>query len=56
MIALGGGNGTEIATYVMRQLPVGFPKIMVSCVASGNVRPYVGTKDIVMIYSIGDIP
>ena len=55
MIALGGGNGTEIATYVMRQLPVGFPKIMVSCVASGNVRPYVGTKDIIMIYSIGDI-
>jgi len=55
MIAMGGGNGTEIATYVMRQLPVGFPKIMVSCVASGNVRPYVGTKDIVMIYSIGDI-
>ncbi len=55
MIALGGGNGTEISTYVMRQLPVGFPKIMVSCVASGNVRPYVGTKDIVMIYSIGDI-
>jgi len=31
VIALGGGNGTEIATYVMRQLPVGFPKIMVSC-------------------------
>jgi uncharacterized protein (UPF0261 family) len=55
VIAMGGGNGTEIATYVMRQLPVGFPKIMVSCVASGNVRPYVGTKDIMMIYSIGDI-
>ena len=55
MIAMGGGNGTEIATYVMRQLPVGFPKIMVSCVASGNVRPYVGTKDIIMVYSIGDI-
>ena len=55
VIALGGGNGTEIATYVMRQLPVGFPKIMVSCVASGNVRPYVGTKDIMMVYSIGDI-
>jgi uncharacterized protein (UPF0261 family) len=55
MMAMGGGNGTEIATYVMRQLPVGFPKIMVSCVASGNVRPYVGTKDIIMIYSIGDI-
>jgi uncharacterized protein (UPF0261 family) len=55
LIAVGGANGTEIATYVMRQLPIGFPKIMVSCVASGNVRPYVGTKDIAMLYSIGDM-
>jgi uncharacterized protein (UPF0261 family) len=55
VIALGGANGTEIASYTMRQLPIGFPKVMVSCVASGNVRPYVGTKDIVMINSIGDI-
>ncbi|MBW2065511.1 MAG: Tm-1-like ATP-binding domain-containing protein [Deltaproteobacteria bacterium] len=55
VIGLGGANGAEIACAAMRSLPVGFPKIMVTCVASGNVRPYVGTKDIIMANSIGDI-
>jgi uncharacterized protein (UPF0261 family) len=55
VIGLGGANGAEVACSVMRMLPVGFPKLMVTCVASGNVRPYVGTKDIMMINSIGDI-
>jgi len=55
VIALGGANGSEIACTVMRALPVGFPKLMVTCVASGDVRPYVQTKDIMMANSIGDI-
>jgi uncharacterized protein (UPF0261 family) len=55
VIGLGGANGAEMACSVMRLLPIGFPKLMVTCVASGNVRPYVGTKDIMMINSIGDI-
>ncbi len=55
VIGLGGANGAEMACGVMRMLPVGFPKLMVTPVASGNVRPYVGTKDIMMINSIGDI-
>jgi len=55
IIGLGGANGAEMACSVMRILPVGFPKLMVTCVASGNVRPYVGTKDIMMANSIGDI-
>ncbi len=55
VIGLGGANGAEIACSVMRALPVGFPKLMVTCVASGNVRPYVGTKDIMMLNSISDI-
>ena len=55
IIGLGGGNGAEIACRVMRSLPIGFPKLMVTCVASGNTRPYVGTKDIMMANSIGDI-
>jgi uncharacterized protein (UPF0261 family) len=55
VIGLGGANGAEMACSVMRMLPVGFPKLMVTPVASGNVRPYVGTKDIMMINSIGDI-
>ena len=55
VIGLGGANGAEIACSVMRIFPIGFPKLMVTCVASGNVRPYVGTKDIMMANSIGDI-
>lgn len=55
VIGLGGANGTELTCRVMRTLPIGFPKLMVTCVASGNVRPYVGTKDIMMANSIGDI-
>lgn len=55
IIGLGGANGAEMGCAVMRNLPVGFPKLMVTPVASGNVRPYVGTKDIMMMNSIGDI-
>ena len=39
----------------MRALPYGFPKIMVSTMASGNVAPWVGTSDITMMYSVTDI-
>ncbi|MEI6533911.1 MAG: Tm-1-like ATP-binding domain-containing protein [Verrucomicrobiaceae bacterium] len=55
IISLGGGGGTAIGTSVMRALPIGFPKIMVSTLAAGNVAPYVGTKDIVMFPSIVDV-
>jgi uncharacterized protein (UPF0261 family) len=52
---LGGGGGTAIATAAMRALPVGFPKLMVSTLASGNTAQYVGVKDIVMFPSIVDV-
>jgi len=55
VISLGGGGGTAISTTAMRALPIGFPKVMVSTLAAGNVAPYVGTKDIVMIPSIVDV-
>lgn len=55
VISLGGGGGTAIGTAAMRALPVGFPKLMVSTLASGNVAPYVGVKDIVMFPSVVDI-
>jgi uncharacterized protein (UPF0261 family) len=42
-------------TAVMRSLPIGFPKVMVSTVASGDTRPYLGTSDITMINSVVDI-
>lgn len=55
VISLGGGGGTAIATAAMRALPIGFPKLMVSTLASGNTAPYVGTRDIVMFPSIVDV-
>ena len=55
VISLGGGGGTAIATAAMRALPIGFPKLMVSTLASGNTAPYVGVKDIVMMPSIVDV-
>ena len=55
LISLGGSAGTTIGTAAMRSLPAGFPKLMVSTLASGDTRPYVGTKDITMLYPIVDI-
>ena len=55
VISLGGGGGTAIGTAGMRALPIGFPKLMVSTLASGNTAQYVGVKDIVMMPSIVDV-
>ncbi|MBT7957889.1 MAG: Tm-1-like ATP-binding domain-containing protein [Akkermansiaceae bacterium] len=55
VISLGGGGGTALGTAAMRALPVGFPKLMVSTLASGNTAHYVGTKDITMMPSIVDV-
>ena len=55
VISLGGGGGTAIASAAMRSLPIGFPKLIVSTLASGNIAPYIGTSDIVMMSSIVDI-
>ena len=55
IISIGGSAGTSIGTSAMRTLPVGIPKLMVSTVASGDTRAYVGTKDITMMYSVVDI-
>ncbi|HEX4149025.1 MAG TPA: Tm-1-like ATP-binding domain-containing protein, partial [Pirellulales bacterium] len=55
VLGLGGSAGTTIATAAMRALPIGLPKLMVSTLASGQVRHYVGDKDITMVNSIVDI-
>lgn len=55
VISLGGTGGSSIAARVMRDVPVGIPKILVSTVAAGDVSPYVGVKDIMMMYSIVDV-
>jgi uncharacterized protein (UPF0261 family) len=55
VLALGGSAGTTIGTQAMRSLPIGVPKLMVSTLASGQVRPWVGDKDILMLNSVVDI-
>src|SRR5438105_14650529 len=55
VLGLGGSAGTTIATAAMRALPFGVPKLMVSTLASGQVRPYVGVRDIVMMNAVVDI-
>ncbi len=55
ILGLGGSGNTSIATTAMRALPVGVPKLMVSTMASGDVEPYVGAKDVAMMYSVADV-
>jgi uncharacterized protein (UPF0261 family) len=55
IIGMGGGGGTSVATAAMRSLPVGFPKVMVSTVASGDTSGFVGSSDITMMYSVVDV-
>jgi uncharacterized protein (UPF0261 family)/ABC-type branched-subunit amino acid transport system ATPase component len=55
LISAGGSGGTALATPAMRRLPIGVPKVMVSSVASGDVRPYVGPSDLCMMYSVTDV-
>jgi uncharacterized protein (UPF0261 family) len=55
LISLGGGGGTAIAATAMRALPVGFPKLLVSTLAAGNIGSYVGTTDITIMPSVVDV-
>lgn len=55
VLSLGGTQGTSNCCAVMQQLPYGLPKIMVSTVASGDCAPFVGIKDITMMFSVGDV-
>lgn len=55
ILALGGSGGTELCTGVMRALPFGLPKVMVSTMASGDVAAYVGSSDLCMVHSVTDI-
>jgi uncharacterized protein (UPF0261 family) len=55
ILGLGGSAGTTIGTAAMRALPFGVPKLMVSTLASGQVQPYVGVRDVMMMNSVVDI-
>ena len=55
VLAAGGSGGSSIAAQVMAALPVGLPKLLVSTMASGDVSPYVGAKDVCIMYSVVDV-
>ena len=55
VIGLGGGTGTAIVSSIMRALPFGLPKVIVSTVASRDIRQFIGIKDIVMFHSVADL-
>lgn len=54
-LAFGGSGGSSVAAPVMQALPIGFPKLLVSTMASGNVGPYVGGVDATLMYSVVDV-
>jgi uncharacterized protein (UPF0261 family) len=47
--------GTTLGTGVMREFPIGLPKVMISSMASRNTRSFVGTRDILMLHSVCDL-
>ncbi len=55
ILGIGGSGGSSLISAAMQGLPVGVPKLLVSTMASGDTRPYVGTSDIAMMYSVVDI-
>ncbi len=55
VIGIGGNQGSAMASMAMQSLPIGFPKFLVSTVASGNIRPYIGHKDIGVMFSVADL-
>jgi len=55
VVALGGTQGTSTCAPVLQALPYGFPKVMLSTVASGDTSPFVGIKDITMMFAVSDI-
>jgi uncharacterized protein (UPF0261 family) len=55
IIAFGGSMGSSIAAHIMQGLPIGVPKVLLSTMTSGDVGPYVGTKDITMVYPIAEV-
>lgn len=54
-LAIGGSMGSSLAGAVMQQLPYGLPKLIVSTMASGFTKPFIGIRDIAMLNSVTDV-
>ncbi|MDA7684599.1 Tm-1-like ATP-binding domain-containing protein [Akkermansiaceae bacterium] len=55
VVSLGGTQGTSTCAPILQALPYGFPKVMLSTAASGDTSPFVGIKDITMMFAVSDI-
>lgn len=55
VLGLGGTGGTDLLSPAFRQTPIGFPKLIVSTMASNNTKPYVGNSDMAMMNAVTDI-
>ncbi|MDR2929988.1 MAG: Tm-1-like ATP-binding domain-containing protein [Propionibacteriaceae bacterium] len=55
LLSIGGSGGSSLAATAMQALPIGFPKLLVSTMASGDVQPYVGEVDATLMYSVVDV-
>ena len=55
IIGMGGSGGTSVFAAAVRDLPVGFPKLLVSTLASGDTRSIVGTKDLILVPAVVDV-
>jgi uncharacterized protein (UPF0261 family) len=55
VIGLGGTGGTDLLSGAFKNLDLGFPKLIVSTMASNNTRPYVGHSDLLMANAVTDI-
>lgn len=55
VIGLGGTGGTDLLSAAFKNLGMGFPKLIVSTMASNNTRPYVGHSDMIMANAVTDI-
>ncbi|GHC45445.1 Tm-1-like ATP-binding domain-containing protein [Roseibacillus persicicus] len=55
VVSLGGTQGTSMCAPILQAMPYGFPKVMLSTAASGDTAPFVGIKDITMMFAVSDI-
>jgi len=55
VVTLGGTQGTSTCAPILQALPYGFPKVMLSTAASGDTSPFVGIKDVTMMFAVSDI-
>ena len=55
VLTAGGSGNASVAAAAMKALPIGFPKLIVSTIASGDTKPFVGASDVTMMYSVVDI-